>query len=90
MAALYILIAYQKIFPGPVREDLASTKDLNARELWVVGPLIALMLVFGFYPKPALDTLRGPAQQTVQQAQHSEPAAVVDVLVGSGEEGGSK
>jgi NADH-quinone oxidoreductase subunit M len=75
MAALYILIAYQKIFTGPVRADLAGTGDLGARELWVVGPLIALMLVFGFYPKPAVDLLREGAAETVRLAEFSEPGA---------------
>jgi NADH-quinone oxidoreductase subunit M len=67
LAALYILIAYPKVFTGPVRDDLAETKDLGARELWVVGPLIALLLVLGFYPAPALDALRPDATTTVEQ-----------------------
>ncbi|MDR2254229.1 MAG: NADH-quinone oxidoreductase subunit M [Bifidobacteriaceae bacterium] len=95
LAALYILIAYQKIFTGPARDDLADTGDLGGRELWAVGPLIALMLVFGFYPKVAIDTLREPAATTVQQAGVSEPRKVVDPLssyvgpeqVDSGQEG---
>ncbi|MCL2802700.1 MAG: NADH-quinone oxidoreductase subunit M [Micrococcales bacterium] len=66
LAALYILWAYQKIFTGPPREDLEGTRDLNARELWVVGPLIALMLVFGFYPKPAVDVLTPAANQELK------------------------
>ncbi|MDR3202118.1 MAG: NADH-quinone oxidoreductase subunit M [Bifidobacteriaceae bacterium] len=73
LAALYILIAYQKIFTGPVREDLALTPDLGGRELWAVGPLIALMLVLGFYPSPALDVLRDDAAATVQSV--TAPAA---------------
>jgi NADH-quinone oxidoreductase subunit M len=73
MAALYILIAYQKIFTGPKQDDLADTPDLNGRELWVVAPLIALMLVFGLYPKPAIDWLKAPAAETVEQAGYKEP-----------------
>jgi len=71
LAALYILLAYQKIFTGPVRDDLASTKDLSGRELWVIGPLIALMLVFGFYPKPAVDVIAPGVEQSIsQQVSH--------------------
>jgi NADH-quinone oxidoreductase subunit M len=55
------------VFTGPVREELAATPDLDARERWVVGPLIALMLVFGFVPGPALDLVRPPADVTLQQ-----------------------
>ncbi|MDR2374293.1 MAG: NADH-quinone oxidoreductase subunit M [Bifidobacteriaceae bacterium] len=80
MAALYILIAYQKIFTGPVREDLAGTRDLGGRELWAVGPLIALMLLFGFIPSPATDVLRAPAAETVELVG-------AGVLAGADEEG---
>ncbi|MDR0627792.1 MAG: NADH-quinone oxidoreductase subunit M [Bifidobacteriaceae bacterium] len=72
MAALYILIAYQKIFTGPVREDLAGTRDLGARELWVVGPLIALLLVLGFSPTPVTDKLSDPAAVVVEQVSVQE------------------
>jgi NADH-quinone oxidoreductase subunit M len=65
LAALYILLAYQKIFTGPPREDLAGTPDLGARELWVVGPLIAALIVLGFYPAPAIDLLNEDAAAAV-------------------------
>ncbi|WP_188037491.1 NADH-quinone oxidoreductase subunit M [Actinotalea sp. JY-7885] len=65
LAALYVLLTYQRVFTGPVRDDLATTPDLSAREKWVVGPLIAAMLVLGFYPGPALDLVRQPAEVSV-------------------------
>lgn len=67
LAAIYVLWTYQRVFTGPVREELAATPDLDGRERWVVGPLIALMLVFGFVPGPALDLVRPPADVTLQQ-----------------------
>jgi NADH-quinone oxidoreductase subunit M len=92
MAALYILIAYQKIFTGPVREDLSGTRDLGGRELWVVGPLIALMLVLGLYPNPARDVLEEPARQVVEQAtvQDAGQASAVIQSPGFDEEGGRR
>ena len=65
LAALYVLLTYQRIFTGAAREDQALMPDLSAREKWVVGPLIALMLVLGFYPGPALDLVRAPAEVSV-------------------------
>jgi NADH-quinone oxidoreductase subunit M len=50
-----------------VRPELATTPDLSAREKWVVGPLLAAMLVLGFYPAPALDLVRDPAQTSLEQ-----------------------
>ncbi|GHS85569.1 NADH-quinone oxidoreductase subunit M [Actinomycetota bacterium] len=67
LAALYILLTYQRIFTGPVRDELAKTPDLGARERWVIAPLIAIMLVLGFYPAPALDLVRDPAGVTLEQ-----------------------
>jgi NADH-quinone oxidoreductase subunit M len=58
LAAVYVLLTYQRIFTGPVRDELAATPDLSVRERWVVGPLIALMVVFGFYPAPMVDLVR--------------------------------
>jgi NADH-quinone oxidoreductase subunit M len=95
LAALYILIAYQKIFTGPRPQDGQPVADLRPRELWVVGPLIALMLFLGFCPTPALDLLRGPGQATVEQFQLINVGAatssyVDDDLVDSDGEGGQQ
>jgi NADH-quinone oxidoreductase subunit M len=75
LAALYVLLTYQRVFTGPVRPDLATTLDLSSRERWVVGPLIAAMLVLGFYPAPALDLFREPADVSLQQVgvEDTEP-----------------
>jgi NADH-quinone oxidoreductase subunit M len=61
LAALYVLLTYQRIFTGRAREDLATHPDLSAREKWVVGPLLAAIVVLGLWPAPALDLLRDPA-----------------------------
>ena len=67
LAALYVLLTYQRIFTGPPKEGLRALPDLGGRERWVVGPLIAAMLVLGFYPSPALDLVREPATVTLDQ-----------------------
>lgn len=80
LAAIYVLWTYQRVFTGPVRDELAATPDIGARERWVVGPLIAIMLVLGFYPQPALDLVSEPATSTVTElgvhdAPQDAPAA---------------
>ncbi|GII98775.1 NADH dehydrogenase subunit M [Sediminihabitans luteus] len=65
LAALYVLLTYQKVFTGAVPEGLETLPDLGHRERWVVAPLVAGLLVLGLYPAPALDVLRDPAQQTL-------------------------
>jgi NADH-quinone oxidoreductase subunit M len=65
LAALYILLAYQKVFTGPVREGLEDMPDLSWREKFVTGPLIVAMLVLGFVPGIALSVLRDPAAAAI-------------------------
>jgi NADH-quinone oxidoreductase subunit M len=65
LAALYILITYQRVFTGPVREGLEKSRELGLRERLVVWPLIVIMLVLGFLPGLALDVLREPAADLV-------------------------
>ncbi|WP_298454526.1 NADH-quinone oxidoreductase subunit M [uncultured Cellulomonas sp.] len=84
LAALYVLIAYQRVFTGPVRPELAATPDLSGRERWVVAPLIALMVVFGFYPAPMVDLVREPSQGTLQQVGVDDVAPTQGLLVGTG------
>ena len=64
LAALYILLAYQRVFTGPPSQTHAGMADLNGREKTVMGVLIAAMLVLGFYPAPVLDLLT-PLSETV-------------------------
>ncbi|WP_226921099.1 NADH-quinone oxidoreductase subunit M [Georgenia subflava] len=57
IAAVYILLPYQRIFTGPPRETLVAIPDLGAREKWAVAPLVAAMLFLGFYPAPVIDAV---------------------------------
>jgi NADH-quinone oxidoreductase subunit M len=73
LAAIYILWMYQRTMTGPVRDEVASMPDLKARELWAVGPLIALVIVLGVYPKPVLDMINPAVHQTLVQVHSTDP-----------------
>ncbi|HUY51567.1 MAG TPA: NADH-quinone oxidoreductase subunit M [Streptosporangiaceae bacterium] len=75
LAAIYILWMYQRTMTGPVREEVAAMPDLRARELWAVGPLIALLIVFGVYPKPLLNIINPAVQHTLAQVHVTDPVA---------------
>jgi NADH-quinone oxidoreductase subunit M len=79
LAALYILLTYQRMFTGPAREFSAGWRDLSARELGVVAPLIAVIVVLGFYPKPVLDVLDPAVSRTMQTLQVTDPRPTVAV-----------
>src|ERR1022692_3129540 len=73
LAAIYILWMYQRTMTGPVREQVARMPDLKARELWAVGPLIALIIAFGVYPKPLLDIINPAVHDTLSQVHVTDP-----------------
>ncbi|MDO5504569.1 MAG: hypothetical protein Q4G67_15500, partial [Actinomycetia bacterium] len=66
--------------PVPSR---ATVPDLTGREKLVIVPLIALFLVLGFYPKPALDVINPAVSQTLQYTGVTEPAPTVPATNGS-------
>jgi NADH-quinone oxidoreductase subunit M len=74
LASLYILLMYQRIMTGPKPETAAGTADLSHREKWVVAPLIAVFILLGFYPKPALDVINPAVATVLNHVGVSDPA----------------
>ena len=78
LSAIYILWMYQRVMTGPVRPELAEgdnkLHDLRPREIAVVAPLIALLLVLGVYPKPALDVINPAVTHTLTTIDVPDPA----------------
>jgi NADH-quinone oxidoreductase subunit M len=73
LAAIYILWMYQRTMTGPAGAEVAAMPDLKARELWAVGPLIALIIALGVYPKPVLDVINPAVHQTLVQLHSTDP-----------------
>jgi NADH-quinone oxidoreductase subunit M len=73
LAAIYILWLYQRTMTGPVRPGVEKFQDLKARELWAVGPLIALLIVFGFFPQPLLNIINPAVSHTLVQVHATDP-----------------
>jgi NADH-quinone oxidoreductase subunit M len=73
LAAIYILWMYQRTMTGPTAESVAGWHDLRARELWAVGPLIALIIALGVYPKPVLDIINPAVHHTLVQVHSTDP-----------------
>jgi NADH-quinone oxidoreductase subunit M len=73
LAAIYILWLYQRTMTGPVRPETERLTDLRARELWAVGPLVALLIVFGVYPQPLLNIINPAVRQTLSQVHATDP-----------------
>ena len=76
IAAVYVLLPYQRIFTGPTLPELARTPDLGGREKWVVAPLVVAMLALGFYPAPVIDAVTPVAQTlAVERPSTIDPSA---------------
>jgi len=55
LGAVYMLTMYQRVFFGPVTNEAnRQLKDLSAREILAVVPVLVLILWIGLYPKPFL------------------------------------
>ena len=81
LAAAYVLWMLQRTTQGTPNPDLAGLrsmrKDLSLREAIVVTPLIGLLLLFGFYPKPLLDVINPAIAATLHDVGKTDPAPSV-------------
>ena len=99
LAAIYILWMYQRTMTGPVRPEVSGMKDLHARELWAIGPLVVLIIGLGVYPKPVLDVINPAVRQTLVQVHSTDPvpphpapaapASTASRTAGTGQQGGT-
>jgi NADH-quinone oxidoreductase subunit M len=77
LSSLYILWLYQRVMTGPVAEGNERIRDLVPREIVVVAPLMALLLVLGVYPKPVLDIINPAVGNTMATIGQYDPAPIV-------------
>ncbi|MFD9484587.1 NADH-quinone oxidoreductase subunit M [Streptomyces sp. NPDC059991] len=78
LAALYVLVLYQRTMTGPVKAEVQGMPDLRVRELLVVAPLIALLVFLGVYPKPLTDIVNPAVQHTMTDVHKKDPKPVVE------------
>ncbi len=77
LAAVYILLMFQKLFLGPVTKDEnRNLLDLNWREIITLVPLLILIFWIGLYPKPFL-MLMAPAVEKLMTILHTASVTMV-------------
>ncbi len=74
LAALYILIMYQRTMTGPLRDGNEGVHDLNPREVAALAPAIVLIVGLGFYPQPVLNVINPAVDEVVSQVGDGDPA----------------
>ncbi len=77
LAAAYVLWMVQRTTQGTLNPALtevpAMHKDLTLREKVVVAPLILLLLLLGFYPKPVTDVINPAVVATMHDVGVQDP-----------------
>jgi NADH-quinone oxidoreductase subunit M len=77
LAAAYVLWMLQRTTQGTLNPALteipAMRKDISLREKVVVAPLILLLILLGFYPKPVTDVINPAVQATMQDVGTTDP-----------------
>ena len=57
LSACYGLLLYKRVVLGElIKENLKRINDLTLREKFCLYPLVLLVVIFGIYPKPILET----------------------------------
>src|SRR5713226_1574137 len=66
LTAGYLLWTIQRVYLGPVNEKYRMLPDINAREMFTLVPLGAIVIFVGVYPNIVLDLLRASLDQINQ------------------------
>ncbi|MGO4256453.1 NADH-quinone oxidoreductase subunit M [Marmoricola sp. RAF53] len=77
LAAIYILYLYQRTMTGPPVEAVRGMKDLGTREIAALAPVLLLVVLLGFYPKPLLSVINPSVDHTMSQLGEHDPAPTV-------------
>jgi len=68
LGAAYSLWLVKRVIFGEIANDkVAALKDLNGRELLVLGVLALTVILFGVWPAPLLDVMRASTDHLAQQ-----------------------
>ena len=88
LAALYILLMYQRTMTGPVRPGVELVTDLGRREVAAVAPLLLVMVLLGFYPQPLLDVINPAIETTMTTVgvQDEPPTVPADAVTNAEED----
>jgi NADH-quinone oxidoreductase subunit M len=70
LSAAYALWLYRRVVFGELEKpELKDIEDLNGREAFILAPLVAATIFFGFYPKPIFDMTGASVQATLDQIE---------------------
>lgn len=71
-AAYTLWMIKRVVYGAVVSEEVAALKDVNQREIIVLGALAAMVLVVGIWPNPILEVMHVTIDNLLQQTQISK------------------
>jgi NADH-quinone oxidoreductase subunit M len=81
LAALYVLIYYQRTMTGELTPETENTPDLRPWEMLVVAPVMVVILALGFFPKPLLDYINPTIDRTLHSVSKTDPKPAHDAAL---------
>jgi NADH-quinone oxidoreductase subunit M len=78
LGAIYMLWMYRRVIFGPLtRPENEKLEDLNGREILILAPIVALIVVMGIFPTPFLTKMKPAVDLTLKRilAVQSVPIA---------------
>jgi NADH-quinone oxidoreductase subunit M len=68
LGAVYMLWMFRRVIFGPLtKPENQKLLDLNARELLILAPIVALIIVMGVYPQPFLERMQPSVDLTLKR-----------------------
>ena len=68
LGAIYMLWMYRRVIYGPLTHpENEKLKDLNGREILILVPILALIVVMGLYPQPFLNKMKPSVDLTLKR-----------------------
>jgi NADH-quinone oxidoreductase subunit M len=81
LAAIYLLWSYQRMALGPVREEHRALPDVGLRDVVVLAPVLALLLVLGVYPKLLTGAIEPSTAAVIARVAPEQPTTDVGDVV---------
>ena len=78
LSAVYMLWMFQRVMFGELKNPKNQVlKDLNAREVAIMLPLLFLIFFMGVYPRPFIDSMAPSIERMIQQSKGKKQVALV-------------
>ncbi len=87
LAALYILVMYQRTMNGPLKPGAEVVTDLKSRETAALTPAVILIIALGFMPQILLTVIDPAVEPVLTHVGVEDPAPRASIDLGSTTEG---